>query len=106
MNRLLKTVTWDDFPPNDLRAKYGPWTGTLIELLTDERIAPVDRVWCGTQPNMLEELHRDMLIITWANTNNEQSAIDKFLNYIHHEQYHFLRNRARANQYRDHSRVR
>ena len=106
MNRLHKVIGWDDFPPNELRDKYGPWTGTLIELISDETIDPYDRIWCATQPDMLEELHRDTLIIMWANTNNDHSAIDKFLNYIHHEQFHFIRNRQRENQYRDNSRVR
>ena len=107
MNRLQKIITWDSFPQSEvLTAKYGPWTGTLIELIADDSIDPHDRLYCATQPNMLDEDHRDTLIVYWACTNNDHNAITKFLNYLHHEQFQYIRNRHRADQYRDYSRVR
>lgn len=106
MNRLHRSISWADFSQGPmLQNKYGAWIGTLIELISEDRFDPYDRLWCATQPHMLEELHRDTLIIMWATTNDDQKAIDKFLNYLHHEQFHFIRNRQRANQYRDNSRI-
>lgn len=55
----LKTITWADFdrfgPCYDPHERYGPFEGTIMDILNDDRIPPDDRIWAATCHGMLSD---------------------------------------------------
>ena len=55
----LKQLTWSDFkkfePCYDPQEKYGDFSGTILDILKDERIPPEDRLWAATREGILDD---------------------------------------------------
>lgn len=57
MNQLLKQLTWNDFPNPcyDPQERYGDFKGTILDILNDERIPDIDKIWAATRHNILDD---------------------------------------------------
>ena len=55
----LRVLTWWDFesfnPCYDPQERYGDFSGTIIDILKDERIPAKDRIWAATRKGMLDD---------------------------------------------------
>lgn len=58
MNRL-STLTWSDFdqhnPCYSPQEKYGDFSGTILDILRDERIPDNDKIWAATCKGILPD---------------------------------------------------
>ena len=59
MKPQLKTLTWSDFDQHDPcyspQEKYGDFTGTILDLLKDERIPNIDKIWAFTRKGIMDD---------------------------------------------------
>lgn len=55
----LKTITWDFFskhnPCYDPQDSYGDFSGTILDILKDERIPNNDKIWAVTRDGVLDD---------------------------------------------------
>src|SRR5574343_1418068 len=55
----LETLTWADFdkhsPCYSPAERYGEFTGTILDILQDERIPADDRKWAATRKGILDD---------------------------------------------------
>ena len=55
----LRVLTWWDFesfnPCYDPQERYGDFSGTIIDILKDERIPAKDRIWAATRRGILDD---------------------------------------------------
>lgn len=55
----LRVLTWWDFesfnPCYDPQERYGDFSGTIIDILKDERIPAKDRIWAATCKGVLDD---------------------------------------------------
>jgi len=55
----LRVLTWWDFesfnPCYDPQERYGDFSGTIIDILKDERIPAKDRIWAATRRDILDD---------------------------------------------------
>lgn len=54
---ILRQLTWSDFsafgPCYDPQERYGDFSGTILDLLNDDRIPPEDCIWAATREGIL-----------------------------------------------------
>ena len=59
MKLQLKNLTWSDFdqhkPCYSPKEKYGDFTGTILDLLKDERIPDSDKIWAFTREGIMDD---------------------------------------------------
>lgn len=59
MKPKLKTLTWSDFdqhkPCYSPQKKYGVFSGTILDILKDERIPNVDKIWAFTREGVMDD---------------------------------------------------
>lgn len=59
MKPQLKTLTWSDFdqykPCYSPQEKYGDFSGTILDLLKDERIPNEDKLWAFTRDGVMDD---------------------------------------------------
>ena len=57
--KTLPTLTWSDFdqhnPCYSPQEKYGDFTGTILDILKDERIPNEDKIWASTCKGILPD---------------------------------------------------
>ena len=57
--KTLPTLTWSDFdqhnPCYTPQEKYGDFTGTILDILKDERIPNEDKIWASTCKGILPD---------------------------------------------------
>ena len=55
----LKNLTWSDFdhhePCYSPKERYGDFTGTILDLLKDERIPDDDKIWAFTREGIIDD---------------------------------------------------
>ena len=59
MKPQLRTLTWSDFDQTELcyspQEKYGDFSGTILDLLKDERIPNVEKIWAFTREGVMDD---------------------------------------------------
>ena len=58
MKPKLKTLTWEDFkqfnPRHNLEERYGEFSGTILDILQNERISNEDKIWAFTREGIVD----------------------------------------------------